>query len=280
MKRLTVMVLALAVVAGSAFATPLVGRSGATLKPFQLLGWLNAGWVRSEKGYNWDSLAYIALPTASKMSAASAELTASIGLPGKLELTAVAPLLMKQGNTQSSTGLGDVIVYARYGILQSPLLPVKLAALLGVKLPTSSKDAIPALGRASTDIGLGLSALTMSLGKVAVHARAGYWLNGKINDTTKIGNQMEYLLVGDYAVSKCFTPELALSGLMSGQRLVNGTAVPKTQSGIHNVGLLLMFKPLPMLVVRPKVSMPLEFLCQGASVSGPAVGLDVWATLP
>jgi hypothetical protein len=44
--------------------------------------------------------------------------------------------------------------------------------------------------------------------------------------------------------------------------------------------LLLMFKPLPKLVVRPKVSMPLEFLCKGASVSGPAVGLDVWANLP
>jgi hypothetical protein len=280
MKKLTVMVLALAVMAGSVFATPLVGRSGAILKPFQLLGWLNAGWVRSEKGYNWDSLAYISLPAASKIAAGSAELTASIGLPGKLEFTAVAPLLMKQRDTLRSSGLGDVMVYARYGVLQSPLLPVKLAATLGVKLPTSSKDANPALGRASTDIGLGLSALTMSLGKVAVHARGGYWLNGKINDTTKLGNQIEYLLVGDYAVSKCFTPELALSGLMTGQGFVNGIAVPKSQSSIHNVGLLLMFKPLPKLVVRPKVSIPLEFLCKGASVSGPAVGLDVWANLP
>lgn len=278
MKRILIVTLAL--LATGAQATYLIGRNGAVLKPFQVLGWVNASFARSEKSYDWDSTEYVPLAAASRIAATSAELSASVGLPGKMELGLTAPLLMKKRDTLSSAGLGDVMVHARYGILQSKLLPVKLAATLGVNLPTSNKNANPALGDQTVDVGLGLAAVTSSLGKFTLHGRAGYWLNGKTNDTTKVGNLFEYLAVADYAVSKCFIPELALSGSVAGQRQVRGNPVPRTESGIHNVGLLLMFKPLPMLVVRPKVSVPLEFASKGASLAPYVAGLDVWVTFP
>lgn len=278
MKRILIVVLVL--LATGAQATYLIGRNGAVLKPFQVFAWLNASYGRSEKSYNWDSTKYVPLAAASRIAATSAELSASVGLPGKLELGLTVPLFMKARDTFFAAGPGDVMIHARYGILQSKLLPVKLAATLGVNVPTSDKDANPALGDRTIDAGLGLAAVTSSLGKVTLHGRAGYWLNGKTNDTTKVGNLFEYIAVADYAVCKCFIPELALSGTVAGQRQVHGTAVPHSESSIHNVGLLLMFKPLPMLVVRPKVSVPLEFASKGASLAPYTVGLDVWATFP
>jgi hypothetical protein len=157
---------------------------------------------------------------------------------------------------------------------------VKLAATLGVNLPTSNKDANPALGDRTTDVGLGLSAVTSGLGKLTLHGRAAYWLNGKTDSITKVGNLFEYLLCADYAVNKWFVPELALSGVVTAQKQLNGIAQDHTESGIHSGSLLFLLKPLPMLVVRPKVSVPLEFVSQGGSIAPYSAGLDVWVTLP
>lgn len=278
MKRILIVVLVL--LATGAQATYLIGRSGTVVKPFQVFGWLNANYARSEKAYNWDSTRYLPLPAASMIAVTSAELTAAVGLPGRLELGLTAPLFMKKQDTLSSVGLGDVMVHARYGILQSKLLPVKLAATLGVNLPTSDKNASPGLGDQTVDIGLGLAAVTSGFGKLTFHGRAGYWLNGKRADASKVPNMFEYLLCADYAVCKCFIPELAVSGTMVERTKSGGTIIEKSGASINNVGLLLMFKPLPMLVVRPKVSVPLEFASKGASLAPYIVGLDVWVTLP
>ena len=114
----------------------------------------------------------------------------------------------------------------------------------------------------------------------AALAPLGFWLNGKTDDTTKVGNMVEYLLCGDYSVTSTLTPELALSGSVRDKTQYNGTAKDETQVSQHSATLLLMYKPIPMLTIRPKAGMPLAFLSEGGALPNFRVGLDVWATVP
>jgi hypothetical protein len=275
-----ILVVGIIMLATAAQATYLIGRSGTVMKPLQVFGWVNGGYSQTGKAYDWDSTRYLPLATGAKTATTGAEITAAIGLPGRLEFGATAPVLLKRLDTLDASGLGDVMLHLRYGILQSKLLPVKIAATVGANLPTSPKDAVIALNDRTFDVGIGLAAVTSSFAKLAFHGRAGYWLNGKSDSITRVGNQLEYLAVADYAVCKCLIPELSLSGMVSAGKQVRDSAVGRTESSIHSAGLLLMFKPIPQLALRPKVSMPLEFVSKGSKIAPFMAGLDVWATLP
>jgi hypothetical protein len=283
MKKLTVMVLALAVVAGSSFATPLIGRNGNIGKPFQVFGWANFGYNQTAISYNWLSEKYETPASFVGTTTASCDVTVGLGLPFNLELDVVAPLAMKQAGDAKSSGLGDVMVYARYGLLQTSLLPVKASLVLGANLPTADENASPALGDRTTDIGIGAAVITSKYFGFVGHARAGYWLNGKIPDTeveAKVGNMLEYMVVLDYSVSNTLTPELAVSGYSRAKTEIDGTPVPYTDVSQHVVNVLLMWKPISILVIRPKVAFPLTFVSKGGSFANVYAGLDAWLTFP
>ena len=282
MKKLLVVVMALVAVAGSSLATPFIGRNGAISKPFQVFGWANFGYNQTATGYDTAADKYVALAADKVTKTTSCDVTLGLGLPGKLELDVVAPLAMKEQGTAKSSGLGDVMVYARYGFLQSAILPVKAALVLGANLPTADltvpKDV--RLGDKTTDIGIGAAVVTSKFFGFVGHARAGYWLNGKTDDTTKVGNMFEYMAVADYSLTKTLTPELAVSGYTRAQTEYNGTPKSNSEVSQHVVNVLLMWKPISMLVIRPKVAFPLTSMSKGGSMANWYGGLDVWVTFP
>jgi hypothetical protein len=274
------LVLGLVLLVAGAQATMLLGRNGATLKPFQVFGWLNLGLNQWAKVYDWTAGEYVGLGTIDPRSNTLVDANFMVGLPGKLELGFDAPLAAKKQGTYNSSGMGDVMVLARYGLVQTRQSPVKLAAVLGANLPTAQEGALPPLGDRTLDVGIGLSAVTTRLGPLAGHARAAYWLNGKTNDTTRLGNMIEYSLIADCYATPRIVPELALSGFMQNRTEVNGTAAANTEVSQHVVNVLVMTKPLPFLVVRPKIALPLYGLSKGGFYPNVYLGLDIWATLP
>ena len=285
MKRLTVMVLALVVLAGSGMATSFLGRSSTMSKPFQFFGWTNFGYNQTALSYDWSSDKYGTPEGFVPTKTTSCDLTLALGLPGKFDIDVVTPLAMKQKGEAKSSGMGDLMVYGRWGVLQSSLLPVKAALILGANLPTADKNANPALGDRTTDLAFGVSANTQKYFGFLGHVRAAYWLNGKIPGTeieTKVGNMFEYVLCGDYPVTPTVTPELALSGYMRDKTQVgsSGTPADYTEVSQHTIGVLLMWKPISMLTIRPKVSFPLKFMSKGGSMANVYGGLDVWVYLP
>jgi hypothetical protein len=281
MKRCAVMVLALALLSGNVMATTLIGRSATVNKLLQVFGWANFGYNQTALSYNWVTDKYETPSGFVPTKTTSCDVTLALGLPGKVDVDVVAPLAMKE-DTLTSKGLGDVMVYARYGLLQTSLLPVKAALILGANLPTSAKNAVPALGDRTTDIGVGVSVTTVSFFGFAAHARAAYWLNGKIPDTEKkIGKMVEYNVTLDYSITKMLTPELCVTGYSQAQTDSSGTSLVNTEVSQHMGNVLLIWKPIPMLVIRPKVAFPLTFVSKGgkpmANVYG---GLDIWVTVP
>jgi hypothetical protein len=267
------LILGLALLAMCAQATALIGRSGVVLKPLQLFGWVNAGYSRTVKAYDWESGEYSTAGVIPQDNL-TAEVMASLGLPGKLDVAAMVPLAMKKKDTLQSSGIGDAMIIARYGVLQSSLLPIKAALMLGVNVPTATKDASPALGDRTFDIGAGLALNTSKLGPLVFQARGAYWYNGKPEGGARPGNTLEYLLDVDYYASAKVIPELALCGSM---QAATDAAHEVSQ---HTASLLVLFKPVPFLVVRPKVSLPIASISKGGSLANFGAGLDFWVTVP
>jgi hypothetical protein len=281
MKKLTVVTLVLAATAGSVMATSLLGRSATINKQYQFFGWTNFGYNQTAVSYNWASGKYEAPNGFVATQTVSCDLTLAFGLGSDFDIDVVAPLAMKQKDTLNSLGLGDLMVYARYGIVQDPEQPLKVALLLGANLPTASKTANPALGDRTTDFAFGLSMNTKKSGKFLGYIRAAYWFDGKVPDTeTKVGDMFEYVLCLDYSATKTLTPELALSGYIRDQTALGGTWVPKSEVSQHLASLLVWWKPTATLSIRPKVSVPLTFISEGGSIANWYGGLDVWLSVP
>jgi len=282
-RKLAVVAVVLALAAGSAFATALIGRNGAISKPLQAFGWLNFGYNQTAIKYNWTSSAWETPYGFVPVKTASCDVTLALGLPGKVDVDLVAPLAMKEQDTLSASGLGDVLVYARYGLLQSALLPVKAALVLGANLPTADTTVPKAvqLGDRTTDIGLAVAAVTQKYFGFVGHVRAAYWLNGKLPDTEKkVGNMVEYNVTIDYSITRTLTPELCVTGYSRAQTDSSGTLLANSEVSQHTGNVLLIWKPIPMLVIRPKVAFPLTFMSKGSTMANVYGGLDIWATVP
>uniref|UniRef100_A0A7C4CBG1 Transporter n=1 Tax=candidate division WOR-3 bacterium TaxID=2052148 RepID=A0A7C4CBG1_UNCW3 len=260
--------------------TPLVSFTGAVLKPAQLNGWVNGFYWQTTKGYSWTDGEYQALPEELRTTAFGADVLAGVGLPFKSELRLVVPVQSRTMGDKSAAGIGDATAALRYGVLQSGSLPVKLAVGIGASLPTAAKDANPSLGDRTLDLGLGAWANTIQFGPLVGHLRLLYWFNGKTNDTTKVGDMFEYLADVDFVLSRTFIPQVAFTGYVQGKQQVNGQETERSERRYNAASLLLMFKPLPMLVIRPKVSFPLAGMSQGGALPDLIPGLDVWVTIP
>lgn len=285
MKRLTVIVLALSVLAGTGMATSFLGRSSTMNKKYQFFVWTNFGYNQTALSYNWDSSKYVTPSDFVTTKTASCDLTLAFGLSEKFDIDVVAPLAMKQKDTLKSKGLGDLMVYARWGILQSSEQPLKVALILGANFPTTSKTANPALSDRTTDVAFGFSSTTKKFGNFMGHIRAAYWFNGDLPDSlaeseTKVGDMFEYNLTLDYSVTKTLTPELALVGSMRDMTEWGATWVPHTQVSQHTANLLLIWKPISMLTIRPKVGLPLKPISEGSTLANWSGGLDVWVYVP
>jgi hypothetical protein len=277
MKLLKVWFVALFLLCAEMHGTPMIVRTGVVLRPAQILGLVNATYYRHDKLYNWITGDF--QPVSPGLDVFNADLTVGVGLPGKMELSAVLPVTSKKYGELSAAGIGDMLVMGRYGLFQNSMLPLRAALALGVNLPTGNKDASPPLGDGSTDFGIGLSLNTANIPFVTGHLRGAYWFNGK-NGDVKYGNLLEYVAVLDLGVIPGLIPELAFSGYMQNRQQVSGTEVPNTELTRGFLHLLLLWKPLPILVIRPKLAVPVKPMCKGGGLADFYPGLDVWVTVP
>lgn len=279
MKKLTVMALVLAVMAGNAMATYMLARGASVIKPLQFVGYVASGYSRTTQKYDTLQEKYVALPDSERTSTVSADVIVGLCPLSKLEVLAVAPVVSKSTGGKSALGLGDASLMLRYGLLGG-VLPVKVTLAAAVMMPTSAKDAIVKLGDRTLDVGLGASAQTAKIGPMVAHARLGYWINGKTNDTTKVGNLFEYVVFPDIALGKKASVFVTLSGVMAADNVVSGVKDALSGAGQHSVGGGFTWNPVGPLWLKPKVAVPLAAMSKGGAIPNFTVGLDLWAVLP
>jgi len=107
----------------------------------------------------------------------------------KWEVMAHIPVMSKSKDTLSSFGLQDAWIKTRYGLMGGEGQPY-LTGVLGLRFPTSSEDASPALDDRTIDI--------------AGHLKAGYWYNMKNDAEIDVGDIFEGIFKIDYIFTKQF----------------------------------------------------------------------------
>jgi hypothetical protein len=287
MRRGLILAVVLAAAAGSAVATPLIWRGAGVLKPMQLIGQLNLSYSQTAKGYDWADEEWRSLDDDKKVTTIKGDVMVGISPLKNLEVLLYAPVMSKSQGDDSSMGLGDAWFKARYGILQGKVLPVKLAGSGAVAFPTAGEDAKPSLGDRTLDVGLGLIAQTQKLAGFVIHARLGYWLNGtyeqtsgEVEQTFDVGDMFEYVAKADYFFAKNACAFASAIGSMQGRTKVEGDEVANSEKELHSACVGAVWQPLPFLSIRPKVTVPLEFVSRGGSIPAFTPGLDFWVTLP
>ncbi|MEO0098794.1 MAG: hypothetical protein ABIK99_06425 [candidate division WOR-3 bacterium] len=278
MKKVLTICLIFSAVVGT--ATPLIWRGASCLKPGQFIGHLFFTYSQTTKTYDWTNKEWKDLAADKRVTTFSTQVMVGFSPIKNLELKLMAPLTAKSMDTFHSFGLGDLWLKTRYGLISQKLSPVKFTLSGALVLPTSPKDAKPALDDRVTKIGLGGILQTKDLGPFIGHLRFGYWLNGKKNDTTKMGDMFEYFAKVDYKVMPMITAFLTLLGTMEGKTKINNVAIDKTEKDRHNLQFGLIFKPIPILWIRPKAAFPLLFLCKGGAIAPFTLGLDFWVIAP
>ena len=280
MKKYAMVVLSVALLAGVLQATPMLSRGASVLRPLHFIGYAAIGYSRTTSSYDWTNNGYEGLADSLKTGSVSAQVMAGMSPLSNLEVLLMAPVVFKDKGDLSSAGLGDAWLLARYGLLNSGLLPVRLTLAAALALPTSAQDAAVKLADHTTDIGLGLAAQTVKIGPLAGHFRAAYWFKGKSNDTTRLGNVFEYVVFPDFSLGKKASFFVTLSGTVKANQVINGESKLNTESLAQYVGAGFTWNPIGPLWLKPKAALPVTALSKGGSLPGFSAGLDVWATLP
>lgn len=279
MKKLTVMALVLAAIAGNATATYMLTRGASVIKPLQFVGYVASGYSRTTQKYIDSTGKYEALPSDEQTSTVSADVIVGLCPLSKLEVLAVAPVVSKSKGSASQFGLGDASLMVRYGLLGG-VLPVKVTVAAAIMMPTSAKNLVLSLGDRTLDVGLGASAQTAKIGPMVAHARLGYWINGKTNDTTKVGNQFEYVVFPDFAIGKKASVFVTLSGTLKADDAVSGVKTALSGAGQHAVGGGFTWNPAGPLWLKAKAAVPLAAMSKGGAIPNFTIGLDLWAVIP
>ncbi|HDR00430.1 MAG TPA: hypothetical protein ENN51_09135 [candidate division WOR-3 bacterium] len=274
MKR-SLLLLAVLAVSASVSATPLIGRGAGTLKPMQFLAELDLGYSQTAKSWSWADGEWKDQTDPQKVTTLSGTLIAGFAPLKRWEMLMMAPLASRSRDTLNSFGVGDIELQTRYALLTGPKAPFALTGAAAVAFPTADQDARPLIGYGKFAGAAGLIG-TKRFGSAITHLRAAYWLNGKTNDTTRVGNMFEYVAKFDYDFTKTFQLWTSLVGTMRARTEVNGAVVEKTEQDRHIAQFGAVWKPVPILSVRPKVCLPLQALSRGGVIAPFTAGLAFW----
>ena len=219
MRRSLILAAVLAVAASSLHATPLIWRAAPTLKPLSFEAYLGMNYMQTGRTYDWTAGEWKDIADDKKTTVIKLFPAVLFCPVNNLELGVLAPVFSKSQGDNSSFGLTDVWLKARYRVLSGKVLPLQATLSAAAVLPAADETASPSLGDKSTDFGLGLIVATNKVANMTFHARAGYWLNGSYTTTTgevetetKVGNMFEWLVKVVYVFSKKANVWLTVSG--------------------------------------------------------------------
>lgn len=264
--------------AGTADATVMLSRSGTTIRALQVFGFVAGNYYQTTKKYDWAEGRFAPLAESLRTNVIKADVIVAFSLLPRLEIIGVVPYSALSSATASASGVGDVWLSLRYGVLGG-VLPVKLALQGAAVLPTAPEGK-PALRDRTSDIGLGMQANTIRLGPLAVHARAAYWLQGKKADGTRVGNLTEYLLFPDVAISKTASVYVGIAGAVKDEDVKDSLVVANSGVMQHNINGGIVWNPFGPLYIKPKAAWFLPGASTGSVLPDFSVGLDVWAAVP
>jgi hypothetical protein len=252
-------------------ATPLIWHGASLLKSKQTLLQMNFSYGQVSLKYQDNS--WHSLPDQQKTLQISPEMMFGYAPLKNLELKLALPIGYKKQNLNKAFGIGDLMLKIRYGVVSQPFLFTVASAL---NLPTSSKNTDLPIDDHTLDLGIGGYLGTKRYKNFTGDLRVGYWFNGKINDSTRLGNSLEYFLKIDYQNKPNLIPYLALFGEWQDKSKINNHPQLNTERTRHNLQLGLVAKLSPNFWLRGKFSLPIKTYSKFGSLAPFRLGLDFW----
>ena len=183
----------------------------------------------------------------------------------------IVPTVFKEmqrgGETVSSSGLGDISIFAKYVVLQVDRhqQTFRLAPKLVLKLPTGDQKEAPALGSGSTDIAVGAVAGWLT-GRLGFYGDGLYTITGESNGR-QIGNGLEYNLALAYRLSpviyrtypaRQINAYLEFNGSWSGKDKIQSQEI--LDSGGHVIFVAPGIQYIPLRQLLGEISLQLPVL--------------------
>jgi len=182
-----VAVLLLLGLAQLAHASPIVGASANTIPEgtFMVDGWF--AWRDFTWSYENSSESWSTLSGGRELTAATFMPRIYYGVSDWLTLRAGLPLedryrdLPDLDDSRTSTGVGDFVFDPKIRVYEGVGGYPRVAALMGVRVPTGDTDSDIPLSDGTTDVLLGIAA-THQTGDVAGHVCVTHWFNGETEE--------------------------------------------------------------------------------------------------
>ncbi|HIE05819.1 MAG TPA: hypothetical protein EYP58_03355 [bacterium (Candidatus Stahlbacteria)] len=276
-------VLAIILLATLPLSAQLLWRGAKTMKQGSFIGMVGLYYKDLVKSYNWTDEEWQEISGSSYLEIGG-NLMVGYGVLDNLEFLVHIPVVMKdydvQGTSSSSSGIGDVFPKLRFmAIRGGKEMPVFLTFLAAARFPTGDKDASPALGDGTIDIGGGFLLMTRKMNKFKFHVKGAYWYNGKTDSDVDIGDCVIGIGKIDYHVAPKVMPFLNFTGkYFFAKRDSAGNEVANSEKQRFEVIPGLVWKPIKGLSIRPKVKFPIPTpaLNKGGKLYTFMPGLDIW----
>ncbi len=244
-------------VAGSA-QSQVLWRSAKTLKKGKLIAKGMAYSMDFSKKY--DSAAEEWGDNSSDQSDKGLQLMFGYGLTDRIETHLHVPVAFKSITTttvdESESSIGDVYLKTRIGI--TPWSKDKNGFLLtgALRFGTGNDDAAHKFcntGDGTTDLGIGGIFSTKWFSKFRTHVKLNYWLNGKNEAKTNIGDEIKLILKLDRNLHKKFMPFMTYIyyDKLDGETEAGVDVAGKSRNYFQVGGV---YKPVKGVFVRPKVA--------------------------
>ena len=174
--------------------------------------------------------------------------------------------VQKGGMRVSSSGLGDISLFAKYVVLQidRPGETFRLAPKAVLKFPTGDEKGTPPLGNGSADVSFGVVAAWLR-GRFGVYTEDLYRVNGEANGRA-LGNGLAYNLALGYRLlpivyetypAQQVNAYLELNGSWTQKDKLKGRNLSDSGGHVLSLSPGIQYIPLSRLLVEASLQVPL-----------------------
>ena len=233
------------------------------------------------KSYNFEDKKWVDFPDHNSMTFKGFQNMIGFALTDRIEVMIHIPIIFKYSQTagiyNSYSGIGDIFLKTRIGILKWANNKHGLTLTGAVRFSTGDKYATPSLGDGSIDIALGSIFSSAWIGKWRAHLKANYWLNGKSDKNIDIGDDFKLIAKLDRKLSNRIIGFLGyIHYSLFKKKKINGEVIDNTQKNRHYIVAGCVYSLGKGLNIRPKIIIPLNG--KGGNLFAYKLCLDFWYT--
>ncbi|MBN2417206.1 transporter [bacterium] len=277
MKKLSVLCVALFL--AQAASAQIIWRPAKTLSHGSFLIYTSNYITQFNKSYDWNGEKWVPYGDDRKMTYVGMETMFGVGLTDRIELLVNLPVNFNSVETggveNSASGIGDMYLKTRVAVVPWTADRGGFTLVGAVRLASGDREVMPALGDGTTDFVVGGIFSSGWKSGFRWHLRAAYWLNGKTDSDTDLGDELKILAKLDRTIAAKLAGFVTyIPDIFFKNKDADGEAIDNSQKHRHYISAGIVWNPVKGLFIRPKATIPVAG--EGGSLYSVKPLVDVW----